>query len=131
MYFNGSVYYFGIIDIAKDELGRYARLEVKLVDGISEIRCELDSITYRYLKAAVSKKYFDSLATGYRYELILYYQQNDNGDAGTPYKGLIRCLQGDRSIKVEFPCSERFAGNLEWFGKEVKTTKDIEHIKWS
>ena len=121
----------GILGVSKDKIGRYVKLRATLSDGTLDFRCELDALTYKYLRESVSKKYFDSLASGYHYDLILIYQQNVNENHDLPYKGLIRCTQGNRSIQVEFPCSERFAGNIGWFTREVKTIKDIQHLEWT
>lgn len=118
-----------ILEISKDKIGRYAKFRASLSDGTLDFRCELDALTYKYLRESVSKKYFDSLASGYQYDLILNTQQNVNNDL--PFKGIIRCSQGNRAIQVEFPCSERFAGNINWFAMEVKTTKDIQHLEWT
>jgi len=123
-----------ILKVSRDEIGRYVKFKANLSDGTLEFRCELDAQTYKHLRKAVDTKYFDSLATEYHYDLILTYQRNemvDSDSTGLPFKGVIRCTQGDRAIQMEFPCSERFAGNMEWFRKEVKSIEDIQHLAWA
>lgn len=123
-----------ILKVARDEIGRYVKLNATLSDGTLEFRCELDAQTYKHLRKAVDTKYFDSLATEYHYDLILISQRNEvvNSDStDLPYKGVIRCTQGGRAIQMEFPCSERFAGDMEWFRKEVESIDDIQHLAWA
>jgi hypothetical protein len=83
------------------------------------------------MKEIVSKKFFDSLATGYHYELAPYaWTSKENPKEPPGYKGAIRCIQGNRTARIEFPCSSKFAGNMEWFKKEVNRVEDIEHLLW-
>lgn len=119
-----------ILKDSRDEIGRYVKFNASLVDGTLDFRCELDAATYKHIRKAVDIKYFDSLATEYHYDLILTYQSIELVETELPYKGVIRCTQNDRAIQVEFPCSERFAGNIEWFRKEVKSIEDIQHLAW-
>jgi len=97
-----------ILEISNDKIGRYVKLRATLADGTLDFRCELDALTYKYLRESVSKKYFDSLASGYQYDLILI-SQHTHENLDLPFKGLIRCTQGNRAIQVEFPCTERFS----------------------
>ena len=123
-----------ILKVSRDEIGRYVKWKANLSDGTLEFRCELDAPTYKHLRKAVDTKYFDSLATEYQYDLILTYQFNEKVDlklSDLPYNGVIRCTKSDRAIQVEFPCSERFAGNMEWFRKEVESIEDIQHLAWA
>ncbi|MGD6842520.1 hypothetical protein ACQCVH_08335 [Bacillus infantis] len=122
---------FQILDVSKDQIGRYLKLKVELPDGDSVIRWGLDEFTYRQMKEIVSKKYFDSLAIGYHYELAPYvgtYKKNPKEPPG--YRGAIRCIQGNRAARIEFPCSSKFAGNMEWFRKEVSGVSDLQHLSW-
>ncbi|WP_413306295.1 hypothetical protein AA0X95_05485 [Bacillus sp. 1P10SD] len=120
-----------IVEVSKDKIGSYIKLDVQLPDGDCIIRWDLDELTYKNIKEVVSKKHFDSLAIDNRYEIRPYistYQERPNSQ---PYfKGVISCIQGNRVARVEFPCSERFAGNMEWFRKEVKKVEDIKHLFW-
>jgi hypothetical protein len=122
---------FQILDVSKDQIGRYLKLKVQLPDGDSIIRWGLDELTYRQIKEVVSKKYFDSLAIDYQYEMLPYawtYKESLKEPPG--YKGAIRCIQGNRAARVEFTCSSKFAGNMEWFKNEVNRVEDIEHLLW-
>ncbi|MGD6855922.1 hypothetical protein ACQCVO_12670 [Bacillus infantis] len=122
---------FQILDVSKDHIGRYLKLKVELPDGDSVIRWGLDEFTYRQIKEVVSKKYFDSLAIGYQYEMVSCvgtYKESLKESPG--YRGTIRCIQGNRAARIEFPCSSKFAGNMEWFRKEVSGVEDIEHLLW-
>jgi hypothetical protein len=122
---------FRIVEVSKDKVGSYIKLDVQLPDGDCIIRWDLDEMTYKNIQEVVSKKHFDSLAIDNRYEILPYvstYQERPNSQ---PYfNRVIRCIQGNRVAKVEFPCSERFAGNMEWFRKEVKKLEDIKHLFW-
>lgn len=64
------------------------------------------------------------LAIDYRYEIVPSISTYQERAKSQPYyRGVIRCIQGNRVTRVKFPCSERFAGNVEWFRKEVKRWK--------
>ena len=120
---------FKIIEVSKDAKGRYVKLEIQLLEGLSIIRWELDQFTFLQIKEVVSKKHFDSLATDYSYELVPYtkgYQENNI----PTFNGIIRCIQGNRMLRIEFVCSKRFAGNMVWFTNEVQNIDDIKHLLW-
>ena len=122
---------FRIIEVSKDEKGRYMKLEIQLPDGLSIIRWDLDQFTYMRIKELVSKKHFDLLATDYTYELLSNarsYQEKAN--CIPRFVGIIRYLQGNRSIRIEFTCSERFAGNMAWFQNEIQNKDDLKHLIW-
>jgi hypothetical protein len=122
---------FRVVEVSKDKIGRYLKLEVQLPDGDCLIRWDLDEVTYKQIKEVVSKKHFDSLAKDYRYEIAPYIAYHQEIPKSQRYnRGVIRCIQGNRVIKIEFPCSERFAGNMEWFRKEVTKVEDIKHLFW-
>lgn len=46
------------------------------------------------------------------------------------FYGCVRCIQGNRAKRIEFNCSGRFAGNMEWFKKDVQKMDDIKHLIW-
>jgi hypothetical protein len=120
-----------IDEVSMDKIGRYLKLNVQLPDGDCIIRWDIDVFTYKQVKEVVYKKYFDSLAIDYRYEIVPYISTYQERPKSQPYyRGVIRCIQGNRVARVEFPCSERFAGNMEWFRKEVKKAEDIKHLLW-
>jgi hypothetical protein len=122
---------FRIIEVSKDKAGRYIKLDIRLPDGDCIVRWDLDEFTYKQIKEIVSKKYFDSLAIDYLYELVPYsltYQEKPNSHPY--YRGVIRCVQGDRAARIEFPCSERFAGNMVWFRQEVNKVEDLKYLIW-
>ncbi|MCA1030921.1 hypothetical protein LCL95_07810 [Bacillus timonensis] len=122
---------FRIVELSKDKFGRYIKLNVQFPEGDCIIRWDLDEFTYKQIKEVVSKKHFDSLAIHYLYEIVPYVSTYQENPMSTPYyRGVIRCIQGNRAAKIEFPCSKRFAGNMEWFRKEVKKVEDIKHLVW-
>jgi hypothetical protein len=122
---------FRLIEVSKDEKGRYMKLEIQLPDGLSIIRWDLDPFTYARIKELVSKKHFDSLATDYTYELVSNASSYQERPKSIPtFLGIIRCLQGNRSIRIEFTCSERFAGNMAWFRNEIQNKDDLKHLIW-
>lgn len=122
---------FRIIEVSKDEKGRYMKLEIQLPDEQSIIRWDLDQFTYTRIKKLVSKKHFDSLATDYSYELLSYASSHQEKANSIPtFVGIIRCIQGNRSIRIEFTCSERFAGNMAWFRNEIQNKEDLKHLIW-
>lgn len=104
---------------------------VKLPDGLLTIRWDLDHFTYKQIKEVVTKKYFDSLANDYSYNMRPYISSYQDRAYSTPvFYGAVRCIQGKRAKNVEFKCSELFAGNMEWFRNNVHYLKDIDHLKW-
>ncbi|MFS0862216.1 hypothetical protein [Fredinandcohnia sp. 179-A 10B2 NHS] len=123
---------FKILDVAKDDVGPYLKLEIELTDGTTAvIRWGLNSEDYKQIRSIVTKKHFDSLATGYSYELLPYYSSVQERTGSTPtFYGSVRCIQETRVMKVDFVCSERFAGNLEWFRSHVSCLADVQHIIW-
>lgn len=122
---------FRIMEVLKDAKGRYMKLEIQLPDGLSIIRWDLDQFTYIRIKELVSKKHFDPIATDYTYELVSNTSSYQERPKSIPmYVGIIRCLQGNRSIRIEFTCSERFAGNMAWFKNEIQNKDDLKHLIW-
>ena len=122
---------FRIMEVSKDAKGTYIKLEIQLPAGLSIIRWDLDQFTYTRIKELVSKKHFDSLATDYTYELLSNASSYQERAKSIPtFVGMIRCLQGNRSIRIEFTCSERFAGNMAWFQNEIQNKDDIKHLIW-
>ncbi|WP_141432193.1 hypothetical protein [Bacillus sp. 03113] len=122
---------FKIINVSRDSLGRFMKLQLPLVEGEFMIRWALDEFTYLQIKQIFSTKYFDSLAKGYRYELVSFYSHHlEKTDNKTIYKGSIRCILPDRSMNIPFVCSPQFAGNMEWLTHVAKNLQDIEHLKW-
>jgi len=120
---------FRIMEVSKDAKGRFMKLEIQLPDELCIIRWELDQFSYLQIKEVVSKKHFDSLATDYNYELV----PNTNGyqeNSIPTFNGIIRCIQGNRTMRIEFVCSKRFAGNMAWFRNEVQQIDDIKHLIW-
>lgn len=121
-----------ILDISKDRLGRYLKLKIELSDGDIVIRWGLDDYTYQKIKKVVSTRYFDSLATDYRYELAPYYGcVKKTQQSSTTYECRVRCIQGERATSISVSCSGKFAGNMEWFNKEVSKKADIQHLEWN
>jgi hypothetical protein len=122
---------FQILDVSKDQIGRYLKLKVHLPNGDCVIRWGLDELTYRQIKEVVPKKNFDSLARDYSYEMVPYVSIHQEKPKSQPnYRGAIRCIQENHAAKVEFPCSSKFAGNMEWFRKEVSGVEDVKHLLW-
>lgn len=120
---------FKILKVSKDIQGPFIKMKVTLIDGSSIIRIGLDELTYEKIKEIVSKNYFDSLAKSYRFELLPYYATYREIESSLPvYMGSIRCIQENKAKNIQFNCSERFAGNLEWFKHAVYSTEDIRHL---
>jgi hypothetical protein len=44
--------------------------------------------------------------------------------------GILDAFRGTREKIFEFICSKLFAGNMEWFNREVKNIDDISHLFW-
>ncbi|WP_019244086.1 MULTISPECIES: hypothetical protein [Bacillus] len=122
---------FKIIECSKDAIGCYIKLEIKLPDGTSIIRWDLDNFTYKQIKGILNRKYFDSLSVNYSYEMLPYITSEHDTVKNTPkHYGSIRYIDGNKGKNVMFNCSELFAGNMEWFRRYVSETKDIEHLFW-
>ncbi len=122
---------FKVIEVSRDRIGLYCKLEVKLPDGTLVIRWGLDHFTYKQIKNVTSKSHYDSLATHDYFELLPYVVSFQERPKSTPvYYGYLRFIQGNQARKVQFTCSELFAGNMEWFRKDVRGINDIGHLDW-
>ncbi|WP_042351369.1 hypothetical protein [Bacillus massiliigorillae] len=120
-----------LLELKKDTIGRYMKLDIPLSDGTITIRWNLDAYTYQQIRAIVSKKHLDSLAIDYHYEIIPYISSNQNAPNSTPTRyGSIRCIQDTQGKNILFSCSDLFAGNMEWFRRYVSSTRDIAHLRW-
>lgn len=122
---------FKIITVSRDALGSFMKITLPLIEGDFIIRWALDDFSYLQIKQLVSTKYFDSLAKGYRYELVSYYSSHlENLGAEMIHKGYIRCILPDRGKNIPFLCSPQFAGNMEWLTHVAKSRHEIEHLDW-
>ncbi|WP_404469792.1 hypothetical protein [Sutcliffiella horikoshii] len=120
-----------ILQASKDRFGSHLKLEVTLPDERIVIRWGLDDEDYLKIRDIVKGNYFDNLEAGYHYELLPYVVVSLNKPNGKQkFLANLRCVQGQKAARIEFECSERFAGNIEWFKKEVRCIKDLEHLKW-
>lgn len=129
MYFNQKN--LKIIKVSKDRNGHFMKLEITLSDGIAIIRWGLDEFTSKRIKEIVSRNYFDSLEKEYHYELLPYVGTCVEKPKGErKFIGHVRCVQRRQAARIEFECSEKFAGNMEWLKKEVRTLNDIKHLFW-
>lgn len=120
-----------ILKASKDRFGSLLKLEVMLLDERIVIRWGLDDEDYIKIRDIVKNNYFDSLEVGYHYELLPYVGVSlDKPNGKQKFLANLRCVQGQKAARIEFECSERFAGNMEWFKNDVKCIKDLEHLKW-
>lgn len=120
-----------ILKTSKDRFGSHLILEVILPDGIIVIRWGLEDEDYKKIRDVVIKSYFDNLESVYHYELLPYVGVSlDKPNGKQKFLANLRCVQGKKAARIEFECSERFAGNMEWFKKDVRCIKDLEHLKW-
>jgi hypothetical protein len=120
-----------ILKVSKDNAGKFLKLEVNLPDGAAIIRWGLDDLDFKRIRDIVSKNYFDSLQTEYHYELLPSVGISlDKPKGNQKFIGSVRCVQGDKAARIEFECSERFAGNMEWFRSDVGCLGDIKHLGW-
>lgn len=120
-----------ILNIAKDPHGPHLKLEVTLPDGKAVIRWGLVEADYSKLRDIVTHNHFDRLDGNYYYELVPFTGVNlDKAKGKQKFIASVRCVQGQKAAKIEFECTERFAGNMEWFRLEVKGLKDLESLRW-
>ncbi len=122
---------FKVLKASKDTLGSHLQLEVTLPDGKCIIRWGLDEVDYMRIKDIVKKNYFDILDAEYYYEILPYVSVSlDKPKGKQKFIASVRCVQGQKAAKIEFECSERFAGNMEWFRQEVRGLEDLESLRW-
>ncbi len=120
-----------ILKASKDHFGSHLKLEVMLPDERIVIRWGLDDEDYIKIRDIVKNNYFDSLEAGYHYELLPYVGVSlDKPNGKQTFLANLRCVQGKKAARIEFECSEKFAGNIEWFKKDVRCIQDLEHLKW-
>ncbi|KMJ57674.1 hypothetical protein AB685_15670 [Bacillus sp. LL01] len=120
-----------ILKASKDTIGSHLKLEVTLPDGSIIIRFGLDEVDYIKIRDIVKKNHFDSLEAEYHYELLPYIGVSlDKQKGEQKFIANVRCVQGQKAARIEFECSERFAGNMEWFKRDVRCLRDLEHLKW-
>lgn len=120
-----------ILKASKDHFGSHLKLEVILPDGKIVIRWGLDDKDYLRIRDIVKDNYFDNLEAVYHYELLPYVVISlDKPNGKQTFLANLRCVQGQKAARIEFECSERFAGNIEWFKKEVRCIQDLENLKW-
>ncbi|MCG1023289.1 hypothetical protein [Sutcliffiella horikoshii] len=120
-----------VLKASRDTLGSHLQLEVTLPDGKCMIRWGLDEVDYINIKDIIKKNHFDSLNAEYHYEILPYISVSlDKPKGKQKFIASVRCVQGQKAAKIEFECSERFAGNMEWFRKEVRGLEDVESLRW-
>lgn len=120
-----------ILQASKDHFGSHLKLEVTFGDGTIVIRWGLDEIDFLRIIEIIKSNYFDSLEQGYHYELLPYVGVClDKPNGKQKFLANLRCVQGKKAARIEFECSDRFAGNLEWFKKEVRCLKDLDRLRW-
>ncbi|TYS67923.1 hypothetical protein FZC76_12845 [Sutcliffiella horikoshii] len=120
-----------ILQASKDRFGSHLQLEVMFPECTIVIRWGLDETDYLRIIEIVNSNYFDSLEQGYHYELLPYVGVSiDQPNGKQKFLANLRCVQGKKAARIEFECSDRFAGNLEWFKKEVRCSQDLEHLRW-
>ncbi|WP_230503168.1 hypothetical protein [Sutcliffiella rhizosphaerae] len=107
------------------------KLKIYLEGTWVTVRWGLDTDSYIKIAKIVKRNYFDSLAKEYYYELVPQigiYKESPIKEK--IFLGCLRCVQQTKAKRIEFECSEHFAGNIEWFKKDVKKLKDVEHLAW-
>lgn len=121
---------YKILRVSKDMLGHYLKVRIELLDEPIQIRWDVDELTYDEIRSITRRNYFDSLAKDFHFELLPYSSSYKDELNNTAYEGMIRCVQGDRAKRIEFICSEQFAGNLEWLRHPERNVKDLELVRW-
>ncbi|KPB03279.1 hypothetical protein AAV98_18210 [Bacillus sp. CHD6a] len=120
-----------ILQASKDHFGSHLKLEVTFPDGTIVIRWGLDDIDYLKIIDIVKSNYFDSLEKDYYFELMPYVVVSlDKPYGQQKLLANLRCIEPKKAAKIQFECSDRFAGNLEWFKKEVRCLQDLDHLRW-
>ncbi|MGM0835144.1 MAG: hypothetical protein ACQEV7_03240 [Bacillota bacterium] len=120
-----------IIKVSNDRNGNFMKLAITLSDGFAIIRWSLDDFTFKRIKEIVFMNYFDKLEKEYHFELVPIVEtcvENPKGER--KFIGNVRCVQRRQAARIEFECSEKFAGNMEWLKREVRSLKDIKHLFW-
>ena len=117
------------MEISKDTLGCFAKINAIYSDGEIIIRWGLDYLTYTNIKRAISTRPFSVMPNlEYKYRLLDFgFSNNSNGSKD--YFGTVECILEKQTKTIEFKCSENFAGNIKWM-KEVNSIDELEHIKW-
>ncbi|NOZ20204.1 MAG: hypothetical protein GXP25_03855 [Planctomycetes bacterium] len=118
-----------VLEVAKDDLGRYAKIEVTLGGRTRTIRWGLDSTTYRGMRKAFTTRLFDSMSGAkYEYYLLLGYGGRDVDGEPRPF-AVLETVQAHNRKNIEFPCSELLVGNLKWF-RNVSSVDDLDDVDW-
>jgi hypothetical protein len=121
---------FEILEVSKDNIGRYAKIKAIYPDGKITIRWGLDSLTYVNLKSTFSDRIFDRMPNlDYEYKLLNFYSSTPNADETRDYSGFIECILGKQTKQIEFKCSETFAGNIKWMSG-VKGYEELTDLMW-
>ncbi len=119
-----------ILNVSKDKVGCHLKLKVILPDGSTVIRWGLEETDYIKLRDIMKHNYFDRLAEDFFYELIPFTGVSlDKPKGKKKFIASVRCVQGQKVAKIEFECSERFAGNMEWYRQEVRCLEDLENLR--
>ncbi|WP_244951598.1 hypothetical protein [Sutcliffiella horikoshii] len=120
-----------ILKASIDCFGSHLKLKITLPDGNIVIRWGLADEDYLRIRNIIKENYFDSLEGEYHYELLPYVVVSlDKPNGKQKFLASLRCVQGKKAARIEFECSERFAGNIEWFKKDVRCIQDLKHLKW-
>ncbi|MDW0114846.1 hypothetical protein QT711_16745 [Sporosarcina saromensis] len=122
---------YKILLVSKDQLGHYLKVRIELQDGPIDIRWDVDELTYGEIRSITRNNYFDSLAKDYYFELLPFASAYKDELNKPTYEGTIRCVQGDRAKRIDFICSEQFAGNLEWLRQQERTVNDLAIVRWN
>jgi hypothetical protein len=65
----------------------------------------------------------------YEYKLLNFYSSSRNTDETKIYSGFIECYLGKQSKQLEFKCSEKFAGNIEWISG-ITSSEELKGLEW-
>lgn len=104
---------FEILEVSKDVIGRYAKINATYPDGEITIRWGLDSLTYLNLKSAFSTRVFDRMPNlNYEYKLLNFYGSSLNPDETRDYLGFIECILGKQKNKSNLNAQKHLQGIL-------------------
>jgi hypothetical protein len=103
---NRGLLQFKILEVSKDNIGNYAKIEAEFPDGVIVIRCGLDFLTYGNLKNAVSTRIFDTMpGIQYKYKLLTGYRgpsRYEMEEGIEEYFGFIECVLGKQTKEIMF-----------------------------
>ena len=120
-----------ILEIKKDNIGGYVKINAMLVDGEIVIRCGVDDFTFQHLRKATQTRCFDTMpGLKYEYHLLIMYSSSNRNAEKPEYSGFVECILDSQTKDIEFKCSSFMASNIEWF-RSIKSINDLEFLRWN